>query len=72
MEPCLDRMILFGEGSLRKAIHEFLEHYHLERNHQGLGNQLIIVPQADVHIQGAIRRRSRLGGMLNYYYRQAA
>jgi putative transposase len=71
-ESCLDRMILFGEGSLRKAIHEFLEHYHLERNHQGLGNQLIIAPQADVHIQGAIRRRSRLGGMLNYYYRQAA
>jgi transposase InsO family protein len=71
-ESCLDRMILFGESSLRKAIHEFLEHYHRERNHQGLGNRLIIAPQAEVRIQGAIRRRSRLGGMLNYYYRQAA
>jgi transposase InsO family protein len=40
-ESCLDRMILFGEGSLRKAIHEFVAHYHLERNHQGLGNRLI-------------------------------
>src|SRR5215469_2044242 len=71
-ESCLDRMILFGEASLRKAISEFVAHYHRERNHQGLGNRLIIAPQAEVPIQGAIRRRSRLGGMLNYYYRQAA
>lgn len=41
-ESCLERMILFGEGSLRKAIHEFIEHYHRERNHQGLGNRLIM------------------------------
>ena len=41
-ESCLDRMILFGEGSLRKVIHEFMAHYHGERNHQGLGNRLII------------------------------
>ena len=40
-ESCLDRMILFGEGSLRRASGEFLAHYHRERNHQGLGNQLI-------------------------------
>ena len=71
-ESCLDRMILLGEESLRKAISEFVAHYHLERNHQGLGNRLIIAPQAEVRIQGAIRRRSRLGGMLNYYYRQVA
>jgi len=71
-ESCLERMILFGEASLRKAISEFVAHYHLERNHQGLGNRLIIAPQAEVRIQGPIRRRSRLGGMLNYYYRQAA
>ena len=38
-ESCLDRMILFGESSLRmrKAISEFMAHYHRERNHQGLG-----------------------------------
>ena len=71
-ESCLERMILFGDGSLRQAISELVAHDHLERNHQGLGNQLIIALQAEVHSQGAIRRRSRLGGMLNYYYRQAA
>src|SRR5215469_4284432 len=41
-ESCLDRMIFFGEGSLRKGIHEFVLHYHSERNHQGLGNRLIV------------------------------
>jgi transposase InsO family protein len=40
-ESCLERLILFGEGSLRKTIREFVAHYHGERNHQGLGNRLI-------------------------------
>jgi len=72
-ESCLERMILFGEGSLRKAISEFVAHYHLERNHQGLENRLIMAPELEVGIlQGSIRRRSRLGGMLNYYYRRTA
>ena len=71
-ESCLDRMILFGEGSLRKAIHEFLEHYHRERNHQGLENRLIIPAGVQQETGGAIRRKQRLGGLLNFYYRQAA
>jgi transposase InsO family protein len=71
-ESCLERMILFGEGSLRKATHEFVEHYHRERNHQGLSNRLIIPEASPVGNRGAIRRRQRLGGMLNYYHRQAA
>jgi len=71
-ESCLERMILFGEGSLRKAIREFVADYHHERNHQGLGNRLIMPEQLIGHRTGAIQRRPRLGGMLNYYYRQAA
>lgn len=39
---CLDRLILFGERSLRNAVREYLMHYHTERNHQGLENRLII------------------------------
>ena len=65
-ESYLDRLILFGEGSLRKAIHEFVAHYHLERNHQGWGNRLIVPREPQVETSGAIRRRQRLGGMLNY------
>ena len=71
-EECLGRLILFGEGSLRNAIREYLEHYHAERNHQGLGSQLI-EPDVDVgRSAGELQRRERLGGMLRYYYREAA
>jgi transposase InsO family protein len=71
-ESCLERMIFFGEGSLRKGIHEFVTHYHGERNHQGLGNRLITPDECHADQRGAIRRRERLGGLLNYYYRDAA
>ena len=70
-ESCLERMIFFGERSLRKAVHEFMVHYHTERNHQGLGNRLVIPEQGQLGNTGAIRRRQRLGGMLNYYHRAA-
>ena len=71
-ESCLERMILFGEGSLRRSVGEFLTHYHGERNHQGLDNRLIIPDTTHSSNRGPIQRRERLGGMLNYYYRQAA
>ena len=71
-ESCLERMVLFGECSLRKAIHEFMAHYHSERNHQGLGNRLIIPETGKIGKTGPIVRSERLGGMLNYYYREVA
>jgi hypothetical protein len=71
-ESCLQRMILFGESSLRKAIQEFVQHYHRERNHQGLGSRLITPDEGTGDRCGIVRRRQRLGGMLNYYYRAAA
>ena len=65
-------MILFGEKSLRHAIKQYDEHYHQERNHQSLDNQLI-VPQDDVGKRdGEIASRERLGGLLRYYHRKAA
>jgi transposase InsO family protein len=71
-ECCLDRMIFFGECSLRKGIDEFVLHYHGERNHQGLGNRLNVPDEGQAGHDGAVLRRERLGGMLNYYYRAAA
>ena len=69
---CLNRMIFFGEQSLRRAVSQFLEHYHAERNHQSLANELI-TPLASVgESRGRVTRKERLGGMLNYYYREAA
>ena len=71
-ESCLDRLILVGEGSLRKSVREFVEHYHLERNHQGLDNRLILPVVAPTPGHGCIVRRERLGGLLKYYHRPAA
>jgi putative transposase len=71
-ESCLERMILFGEESLRTAIRNFVAHYHNERNHQGLANRLILPEAGHLGNTGTIQRRQRLGGMLNYYYRTAA
>jgi transposase InsO family protein len=71
-EECVDRLIFFGEEALRRAIREFVIHFHRERNHQGLGNRLI---EPEVHMAsctGTVRCRKRLGGLLRYYYRQAA
>jgi len=63
-----DRIIPLAERHFRRA-DEFVEHYHLERNHQGLGNTLIA--DAPVRTTGSIRRRPCLGGLLNYYERAA-
>jgi transposase InsO family protein len=68
-EECLDQIIPLGERHFRRAAHEFVAHYHLERNHQGIGNALIARVVADAG--GAIRCRPRLGGLLNYYERAA-
>jgi putative transposase len=71
-EGCLDRMILIGEGALRRTVSEFVQHYHAEKNHQGLGNKIIRPEFPEFPRAGDIRCRERLGGMLRYYYRQAA
>ena len=67
---CLDRIIPLGERHFQQTVSEYVVHYHQERNPQGLGNKLIegIVPNRR---QGRIRRRPRLGGLLNYYERAA-
>jgi len=65
-------MIFFGEKSLRRATTAYLEHYHQERNHQGLVNKLIDPSDEVGRTAGEVKCRERLGGLLNYYYRDAA
>ena len=69
---CLDRVIFLGEASLRRALREFGEHFHHERNHQGLGNRIIDAGTEVGRTQGELQCRERLGGLLRYYYRNAA
>jgi putative transposase len=69
---CLERMIFFGEMSLRKAVAQFLAHYHAERNHQGLANRILMAGEEVGRACGEIQCRERLGGLLRYYYRKAA
>ena len=67
---CLNRVILLGERHLRQTIAAYVEHYHRERNHQGLANALID-DSGRPPTGKRIRRRRRLGGLLNYYERAA-
>ena len=71
-EEALAQMVMLGERSLYYAIQQYLAHYHHERNHQGLDNQLI-APEGTVGCHtGPVVRRKRLGGLLSYYHREAA
>jgi hypothetical protein len=69
-QECLRGIIPLGEAHLRHTLREFVEHYDRERNHQGVDNRLLVA--APISDQGPIQRRERLGGTLNFYYRQAA
>jgi transposase InsO family protein len=71
-DECLNRMIFFGEASLRHGVREYLDHYHAERTHQGLNNRLINPSNVVTLADSRIRRRDRLGGLLTYYHRTAA
>ena len=73
-DECLSRLILFGEASLRRALREYLMHFHHERNHQGKGNVLLF-PMSSERARpehGPVCGRERLGGLLKYYHREAA
>ena len=72
-EEALSRVILFGESSLRHVLSEYIEHYHTERCHQGLGNVIPFPNSRPANDrEGPIECRERLGGLLKYYYRKAA
>ena len=70
-EECLDRIVPLGEWHLRRALAEYIAHYHGERNHQELGNELIDSPPTQ-RTRGPVHRRQRMGGILSHYYRSAA
>jgi transposase InsO family protein len=68
---CLDHLILFGEASLRRALREYGAHFHQERPHQGLGNEVIDPHLGDDSPTGEVVETQRLGGLLRSYHRAA-
>ena len=71
-KECLSKVVLFGERSLRRALREFVEHYHAERNHQGKGNILLFPRGTHICRDGPVQCRERLGGLLRYCHQEAA
>ncbi len=69
---CVSKLILFGERSLRRALTEYVAHFHAERNHQGKGNVLLFPQDLAKRTTGSVQCRERLGGLLRYYDREAA
>ena len=69
---CLNKIIPLGEKHLRLGIKEYMQHYHAERNHQGLGGRIIHADEKVGRNDGVVKKRSRMGGFLSYYYREAA
>ena len=68
---CLDRLILFGKKALRNAVNQYREHYHAERPHQGLDNELVVPMEQPPALNGNIESSERLGGLLRSYRRVA-
>ena len=66
------KLILFGEASLRRALDNYMPHYHEERNHQGKSNVLLFPQKVKSRSDAAIECHQRLGGLLRYYHRKAA
>jgi hypothetical protein len=71
-DECLNRVVPLGEGHLRRLVREYVTHYHRERNHQGRNNQLLERAPPLARAKAGVHRRERLGGLLNFYYREAA
>jgi putative transposase len=72
---CLSKLVPLGERHLRRAVSEYVVHYHRERNHQGLGNRLLAPAERvarPANSNAPVERFERLGGLLNFYYRRAA
>jgi putative transposase len=65
---CLDDVIVLNERHLERILRDFFDYYHVERNQQGLGNQIIEPGEAVGRREGEITCRERLGGLLRYCY----
>jgi transposase InsO family protein len=71
-DQCLSKLVPIGQGMLWRALREYEPHFHHERNHQGLGNVLVMPQVSSTRRLGPVIRHPRLGALLNYYEQAAA
>src|SRR5258706_15799362 len=57
---CLDKFIVFGREHLDHVCREYVEHYHVERPHQAMGNRPLIGRPAAMPTVGKVVCRERL------------
>jgi putative transposase len=70
-EECLSQVIL-GKRPLRRALGDYVDHFHAERNHREKGNVLLFPRDTHRYREGPVRCRQRLGGLLRYYHQEVA
>jgi putative transposase len=71
-EECLSKLILFGEGPLRRALTEFCEHYHTERTTKAKRTRYCSRWQTRLRRPASASvATSVIGGLLKYYARAA-
>lgn len=71
-DECLHRMIWFGKKTFEYGLRQFIAYYNHERNHQGIDNRIPLPDDRRKNKSGEILKVDRIGGMLNFYYRQSA
>ncbi len=70
-EECLDHLLIFSQRSLNSVLTEYVDYYNRARPHQGL-HQHTPIPYTPGPLEGPIRHRKVLGGLIRDYYREAA
>ena len=71
-DEVLSKAILFSEDALWRIMKHLKDHYHEERNHQGVENKLLFPRTEMPQTEGTIKCKERLGGVLKFYHREAA
>ena len=67
----MDHFVIFGEKHFDYLVNEYVEHYHEEGPHQGIGNRPLTGAPPPKKLDAPIQCRTRLGGLLKHYYQAA-
>jgi putative transposase len=69
---CLDHVLVFSEGSLRRTLTAYFTYYHHWRTHLSLGKDAPEPRRTQWPIEGPVREVLEVGGLHHHYERRAA